>query len=1235
MIEIAKFIPGSTNNIISRDLKRLNNVQKGLGDTATAFVLKGSNETVLSTLATTATGDPLDVGTWHYFHGGDDIAQKRPPLFLDQQPYDADLMARYAKVLAASCKSTNDTLLGSDRLPAALRILFSEAAFAARDSRGYYPARSRETPIKGLTTENVIPMAAALQGTPPDVFELLYWEAGGYATVEPKFFRALTDMKSLLAAYGAHAIEGALRAPAKGRTSFVSDLGKFGLIDQDPFLTTVLDLAGDSAKSVREAATRVLRTLPADIIEPRATQRLAKGTVTLRAGMVDILASLGTASANAVLLAHAKSEKTARIVSAIENALSVVEATSDSDHDPDDASGYTAIDGRRVEIPALRPLSEGDVAKLSQSDRATMRKLIEEENVRIDQINRENKGRKFFYKRSKLNLKLIEDVDFLLQSKPLKQEHKRAAVLFIQQHCEELIWAHLKTMPQAAALRVAFRSLHSTRYWMNEYTYGIFDKLIADFLIQPKADLRALDQLWQDMELEVDLGGWRKSVSRKAQKGDVLRAIIPEDSYHGGDPNDIPQAVLWPLLAENLDVLDHALGTGGPDEIALDPVRAVTCLGAMPKVPLRALGPLLSIATGERKTGRAEARALLKDVPQVDDRLVTLLDDSRQAVRASTADWMGSRGKTSAIAPLKKRLKKEKSELAKAAILTALQTLGESLDAFVGPTVLVREAEAGLKKARFDKLDFLDFTTLPPLKFASGKAVPTDVPRWWIYLGYKLKQPGGNTLFNIYLDQLKPASAEAFSQWVFDAWIAFDTVSPSDEEANAYAEKHVESTFKSWARYFTDYTREQAFADLKREKKSEYYNSGAATKGILAFAQAAPPQAAADRVRAYLRDHGARTSQASSLLEVLAAKGDPVSLQVVIAAATRLKQKSVQAFAGTLIEAAAERMNWSMDELGDRVIPTAGLDDDGHLDLPCGPDEKLYRATLSEELTFVLQNPDGKVIKSLPAGTDDATKASKKQFTASKKELKQVVAMQSARLYEALCAGHAWPVADWQRDFRDHPVMRRLTERIVWQGLDDVQNAQTCFRPTAEGDYTDAEDTSVDPASFAQVQIAHGATLEAGETDAWNTHLKDYEIKSLFPQFGRPLLKCDAEQTEKTQIEDRKGWVLEAFQLRGVASKLNYDRGPAEDGGWFHEYRKDFNAAGVTAVVTFTGNTLPEENISVALISLHFEKKAKRMAQAVALKDVPPVLLSECWNDYHDMGVKGAHDPNWEKTCQW
>ena len=81
---------------------------------------------------------------------------------------------------------------------------------------------------------------------------------------------------------------------------------------------------------------------------------------------------------------------------------------------------------------------------------------------------------------------------------------------------------------------------------------------------------------------------------------------------------------------------------------------------------MRCFGPLLEIATGEKKTDKAEARALLMDVPEVTDRLIALLDDSRQAIRAGAAEWIGQRGDAPAIPALKKRLKKEEKQRKKA-----------------------------------------------------------------------------------------------------------------------------------------------------------------------------------------------------------------------------------------------------------------------------------------------------------------------------------------------------------------------------------------------------------------------------------------------------------------------------------------------------------------------------------------------------------------------------------------
>ena len=101
-------------------------------------------------------------------------------------------------------------------------------------------------------------------------------------------------------------------------------------------------------------------------------------------------------------------------------------------------------------------------------------------------------------------------------------------------------------------------------------------------------------------------------------------------------------------------------------------------------------------------------------------------------------------------------------------------------------------------------------------------------------------------------------------------------------------------------------------------------------------------------------------------------------------------------------------------------IPTAGFDDDGLLHLDYGPREFLGRIGRSPKGAWQidLSAPDGKQVKSLPAAAkaddEELVKETKKQLTASKKELRQLVDMQSGRLGES-CIGS-------DPDGQDHQV---------------------------------------------------------------------------------------------------------------------------------------------------------------------------------------------------------------------
>lgn len=1226
-------ILSTTFTPLKSDLLRLNSIQSGLGDDAVKYVSKGKPETVLATLDHNAAEGLLDV-CQNYVHEKETLARRS--LLPEMAKKDLDMLERYINVLTVLQSPFPSSASGSSKCTSAVRVFFSEYFSVLERNRHYSDSKKIKTQI--LNLDVALEVTRKLGGDVSDLIDVIYSDNGHWGMITGKPYRGAVDMKPFVLAKIDAGIEAAQRMPAQGRADFIGDLRKWDVAGQEKILNFILKQAGDGSKAVREASLQALKTVSFDKIEKPAINLLSKGTVNLRAGMVELLALSGSKIAIDALKEHRKKEKTARVVATIDNLLSVEEAVASVEL-ADDQSAYTAIDGSKVEIPALRPLKAGEKVTFGVDDKAALQKIIEDENANIKERNEESKSRGYSYRQDLIKPSLADDTVKLfnkIESLDSLTIPAKLESFFMNGPAKKWILGALTKFGEGQALRFSSKVVSGSSACMFPYASNVFMEVFRDYLSRPHADLRNLELI--DIQLNVKYrGSWRNIDMREIRKGDFLRRAIPDDSYYQGSPDDIPNEALWPYVAEQFDVLDEAFGLRPQNDEKLGKVGAIRYLQSLPKTPMRYFGPLLEIATGVSKAGRAEARKMLVGIDGVEERLIALLDDSRQAVRAGSAEWLADLKASSAIKPLKARLKKEKSEVARAAILTCLDKLGEDLSDYLGPKALLDEAEKGLKKAKFDKLDWLAMDHLSTFKYKSGRIVPTEVPKWWLYLAFKLKQPGGNKLFDIYLEQLADDDAEALSTWVFNSWVNYDSAKPPEEEANAYAKANAINRFNSMKQWYEEYTEDQAFIDLKREHQSAYLHSGAASKGLLALAKKTPSSLAADVVRAYLKNHGSRTSQASSLLQVLANIGDPVTLQVVISAATRLKQKGVQKFAGELLQQVATDRNWSLDELADRTIPTAGLSDDGLLELPCANGEKVYQAFLDDDLKLGLHNPAGKLVKALSAGTDDETKASKKQLSASRRELKQVVTMQSTRLYESLCAERIWNKEDWLRDFRDHPVMRRITERVVWLALDEDEGVKTSFRPTAEGDYTDAEDNSVDPTDFSLFKLAHGALLVEETKKQWLEHLADYEVKAIFPQFDRELLTLESDNVNDKHIKDREGWVTDTFTVRGFASKLGYDRGEAMDGGYFNEYRKSFGSAGQVAVIEFSGNCLPEENVPAALVSLHFEKLTgnNRSGGISKLSDVPPVLLSECWNDYYAMASKANYEKDWLKKMPW
>src|SRR5262249_141065 len=166
---------------------------------------------------------------------------------------------------------------------------------------------------------------------------------------------------------------------------------------------------------------------------------------------------------------------------------------------------------------------------------------------------------------------------------------------------------------------------------------------------------------------------------------------------------------------------------------------------------------------------------------------------------------------------------------------------------------------------------------------------------------------------------------------------------------------------------------DQVFAAEKAVKLREHIHSCSENKGLLGLTMRAPGPDAGALVRRYLKDHGNKVNQSKALLAALARNPSPAAIQVVLAAANRLQQKTVQALAGELIDGIAEQRGWSADELADRTIPTAGFDEAGVMVLDCG-EARLLRAVYRGDGRIDLINADGKGVKALPASRGDQDK---------------------------------------------------------------------------------------------------------------------------------------------------------------------------------------------------------------------------------------------------------------------
>ena len=1236
--------PSPLDAALAAELQRLDLYRPGLGAQAIRYVATGEGPAVLDTIAACFSATSRYTAPYHHQYAAKASAENAVALALvtGRIPPGPEVMRMLAVRQAVG--SANRFRMGgvtpADDRPVLLLFPIVNAGVEA-SKVGYSIPWDTLISLGGL-----LELVKSCGGTMADLFSYILYRDEAQFLSEGSW-PVSDECRDLIARYPAAFTAALSMLEARYYPRWIKLAETHGCQAMPEIAAALIAmLSKPFGKNDRELAVSALARLESSALLGLVEQTLGGADADTRFGLVDAAGRNGSPELIAVLRERAKVEKTARVSAAIQAVLEADAPALEQTSGPAGAQpGYAAIDGTFVTIPptveipdetAPAPTDEQCVAFMAcvdviQAERA--KELAKRLSAKDDQSR---------YYQPLTRDEIEATFSLMTQGVSLPKGTNYTLQFAIRRLQSGRMWYEsvLERLPPTIALRSLVGSAGSE-----------IGKLMSTHNYVDPANRLALDKLreW----LEVGNFGLRELVAAEHRVKQTepssgaeawptdpvghFRAELTSTGYrydarpYESPLKQLPSEAVWPWLAENLQIFDEALGLQpAAKPILLD--RALANLEVLPKVPQRYLAKLLEIAVTEKRPLRRRAMALLREAKDLDKRIEALLDDARQQVRVNAATWLADIRATGSEPALRKRLKKEKSDPVRAALIEALQRLGADLSDVIGPAVLIAEAEKAAQKGKPELPAWLTASGLPTVHFRDGATVPEAVLRHWLALAIRLKDPSASGQFGIYLDQLAPADARALSGWVLESWIAYDTHVSSLDEANAYAVANYPNDWRWQFKPQTAELREQIIAEIVRHKQGEMLNSGSETKGALALACRAEPIWAANRVRWFLKKHGRRSHQAMALLDVLAGIGAPAALQVVIAASARLKQKSTQARAAEIAERYAEDRGWSFDELADRTVPAAGFDDDGVLELPCGEDAKLYVARLDAALGIHLFNPEGKPVKVLPAGEDDATKESRKALSAAKKELKQVVELQGERLFEAMCVERDWPVADWRTAFHEHPVMRRLIERLVWQGLDEEGLPLGLFRPTQEGDFADAAEGAVAIDEFARVRLAHGALVDPETCRAWIAHLSDYEVKPFLAQFDTLRAPLSDEQAETEAITDRLGWTADSLTFRGVAEKRGYER-VMRDGGGCNEYTKSFASHGITATIFHTGSYAIDENNRVALKELRFSREGNR--GPYRLREVPPVMLAECWADYQAVAAKGAFEPEWEKVAPW
>jgi hypothetical protein len=507
---------------------------------------------------------------------------------------------------------------------------------------------------------------------------------------------------------------------------------------------------------------------------------------------------------------------------------------------------------------------------------------------------------------------------------------------------------------------------------------------------------------------------------------------------------------------------------------------------------------------------------------------------------------------------LQKAIANEKNDDARDVML---QAVAEELYDKVTDELLAQLVEDARNRGKLEKPleDWLHEDGLPALYYTNGKQLNNDEVRFLLYRMNRVKAMRSDVEARLIINRL-------------------------DKDKSAEFGLHLIKLF------------------IDKNTKPEY-------KYLLALSALLGNEAVADKIRITIDKwiEDSRFKMAEYGVGALALQGSNKALRWVELYSRKYKTKKANVGAAALaaLEAAAEELNITVYELGDRIVPDFGFEG---LFREFTIEGDNYRAFIDSNFKIAFFNDDNKKLKAIPAS---AAAELKDEFKAIAKEVKDIVKSQSSRLEHYLVVQRRWNKEQWEQFFLTNPVMFIYATKLLW-GIYDNNVLKQCFYCQEDTTLMDAEDNEIAIEGEVQIGIVHPLQLSPEELKKWQRKFFDLSIEPVFLQLDRKIYPLAPEHKLVTVVRTFDGIKTEPGSIRGTLERYGWRKGPAGDAGSIDTFFKDEDVSDIMAVLGVEGVNVSgfDSDMDAQLGTLYFRKRLGRNQWVTQPKDDrDPILI--------------------------